>query len=391
MSWIPERLLQWRDRQLADADFQHRAGRFPLTRPVARRRAAALFDITAGFVYSQVLAACVQLELFERLAEGPCTVAELADDTGIAPEPMRRLLLAATSLELVQRRGLDSFGLGDLGAASLGNPGIAAMVRHHQQLYRDLADPVALLKGDHQAQLASFWPYAQQPAGEADNYSELMAASQAFLVREILAAFPLRHYEQLWDIAGGDGSFVAEAVRSWPQLHGTVMDLPPVAARARVRFEREGLSGRADALGGNLFETPLGRDMAAPDWEPSAKRAPLPERSGPNLVTLIRVLHDHNDERALQLLKTLRAGWPRGARLLIAEPMAETRQAEPMGHAYFGFYLMAMGSGRPRSVRELRVLLERAGFTHGKEVATGQPLLLRILIAEPAETGVKLN
>jgi demethylspheroidene O-methyltransferase len=391
MSWIPERLLQWRDRRLADADFQHRAGRFPLTRPIARRRAAALFDITAGFVYSQVLAACVQLDLFERLAEGPRTVAALAADVGVEPGPMLRLLQAASSLELLQRRGRDSFGLGDLGAASLGNPGIAAMVRHHQQFYRDLADPVALLKGDHEAQLASFWPYARQPAGEADDYSELMAASQAFLVREILTAFPLRNYEHLWDIAGGDGFFVAEAVRRWPQLRGAVMDLPPVAARARARFERDGLSGRADALGGNLFETPLGRDLSAPDWEPKAKRTALAERSGPNLVTLIRVLHDHDDERALQLLQTLRAGWPTGARLLIAEPMAETPRAEPMGHAYFGFYLMAMGSGRPRSLRELRGLLEQAGFTHGREVATGQPLLLRILVAEPAETGVKFN
>ena len=122
------------------------------------------------------------------------------------------------------------------------------------------------------------------------------------------------------------------------------------------------------------------------------RRAPRPqlaERSGPNLVSLIRVLHDHDDEPALALLRALRASWPRGARLLIAEPMAETRQARPMGHAYFGFYLMAMGSGRPRSLQELRVLLERAGFTHGREVRTGQPLLLRMLVADPAEASVK--
>ena len=44
--------------------------RFPLTRPIARRRARELFDLCAGFVYSQVLLACVRLRLFEILAEG---------------------------------------------------------------------------------------------------------------------------------------------------------------------------------------------------------------------------------------------------------------------------------------------------------------------------------
>jgi demethylspheroidene O-methyltransferase len=63
--------------------------------------------------------------------------------------------------------------------------------------------------------------------------------------------------------------------------------------------------------------------------------------------------------------------------------MAETPGAEPVGHAYFGFYLLAMGSGRPRTAAELRGLLARAGFNRCREVATSLPLLLRILVAGP--------
>jgi demethylspheroidene O-methyltransferase len=95
------------------------------------------------------------------------------------------------------------------------------------------------------------------------------------------------------------------------------------------------------------------------------------------------VLHDHDDGPVLELLTRLRETWPPAARLLIAEPMAETRGARPMGHAYFGFYLLAMGSGRPRSASELRSLLAQAGFHQCQEVATGLPLLLRILVVEP--------
>ncbi len=58
------------------------AAAFPLTRPIARRRTRALFDLCAGFVYSQILLACVQLQLFDILAERPATAAALAPAWG---------------------------------------------------------------------------------------------------------------------------------------------------------------------------------------------------------------------------------------------------------------------------------------------------------------------
>ena len=50
-----------------------------------------LFDLCAGFVYSQILLACVRLHLFEILAEGPLTVATLAGRTGLPVEGMQQL------------------------------------------------------------------------------------------------------------------------------------------------------------------------------------------------------------------------------------------------------------------------------------------------------------
>ena len=68
LSALRERLGDFRNRKVADPAFRRWASRFPLTRSVARRQARALFDLTAGFVYSQVLAACVRVDLFEMLA-----------------------------------------------------------------------------------------------------------------------------------------------------------------------------------------------------------------------------------------------------------------------------------------------------------------------------------
>ena len=125
-----DRAYLWRDRLLASRRFHRWAARFPLTRPIARRRAGALFDLCAGYVYAQVLAACVELRVFPILAEGPLSTADLSNRLALPRDSTERLMAAAVSLGLLERRGPGRFGLGVLGAASLGNPGIAAMVEH---------------------------------------------------------------------------------------------------------------------------------------------------------------------------------------------------------------------------------------------------------------------
>ncbi|MEM6606672.1 MAG: methyltransferase dimerization domain-containing protein, partial [Pseudomonadota bacterium] len=131
---LSERILGLRDRWLANPEFHRRILRIPFLRTIARRKARRLFDLAAGFSYSQVLAACVKLELFELLAQGARRTSELAADTALPEDAMRCLLRAATELELVAAAGDDNWRLGELGAASRGNPGIAAMVRHNQLL-----------------------------------------------------------------------------------------------------------------------------------------------------------------------------------------------------------------------------------------------------------------
>ena len=146
-----DRLWSLRDRLLMDARFQRWAATFPLTRPIARRQASAAFDLCAGFVYSQILAACLELDLLRKLAVAPQTAAALAAQSSLTPAAMERLLAAAAALKLVAPRGSGRWGLGMTGAAISGTPGLAEMVRHHALLYADLADPVALLRRERGA------------------------------------------------------------------------------------------------------------------------------------------------------------------------------------------------------------------------------------------------
>ncbi|MCG6897385.1 MAG: acetylserotonin O-methyltransferase [Thiocapsa sp.] len=360
--------LDLRNRLLASSGFQRWASAFPLTRPIARRRARELFDIVAGFVYSQVLFACVRLKLFPTLAQGPLTTEQLAERMGLPLDGATRLLRAAASLRLLQPCGAERYALGELGAAMIGNPGIAAMVEHHSMVYADLADPVALLRGESKpTALSAYWAYAANThAAEADDrsidaYTALMSDSQSLIAGDVLDAYSLKDHRCLLDVGGGDGTFLVAAAKRWPHLRVVLFDLPAVAERARARFEREGLGGRATAVGGDVL------------------RDPLPE--GADIVSLVRVLHDHDDAEALEIIKAARRALPTGGTLLVAEPMSGTPGAEPIGDAYFGLYLLAMGSGRPRTPLEIEHMLRVNVFDPVRLVPTARPILTRLLVA----------
>jgi demethylspheroidene O-methyltransferase len=368
---LRDAILDARNRLYASRRFQRWAARFPLTRPIARIRAAALFDLCAGFVYSQVLQAAVQLGLFEALRDGPRTCDELSAQLSLRAPAMQRLADAAVSLRLLDRRSDGRYALGAHGAAFLANPEIAVMVEHHSLLYRDLSDPLALLRGERpDTELRRFWSYAgaatsastpSDLATDVAAYSRLMSRSISLLADDILEAYSFRDHRCLLDVGGGEGAFVEAVAASAPHLSLMLVDLPPVAGRAQARFEAAGLADRARALGGNAIS------------------APLP--TGADVVSLVRVIHDHDDEAAAAMLRAVRRALPPRGVLLLAEPMADTPGAEAMGDAYFGFYLLAMGQGRPRSAHALRTLLLEAGFDSVEARRLRRPMLAGLLIA----------
>ena len=152
------------------------------------------------------------------------------------------------------------------------------------------------------------------------------------------------------DVGGGEGTFAAIALRRHPALRAMLFDLPPVAELARARLAAAGLATRVEAHGGSFRTDDLPR--------------------GADVITLVRVLLDHDDDTVRSLLARVRAALPRGGVLLVAEPMAGERRAEMAGDVYFAMYLLAMGGGRARQASRIRALLAEAGFARSRVIAT---------------------
>jgi len=361
----------------------------PLTRWLTRRRTRKLFDLMAGFVHSQVLLSCVRLDLFRSLHQAPADLTELVRRTKLAPSVLQRLLLSAVALGLLEHRSLGRYGLGPLGVPLAQHEGIAQMIEHNHLLYQDMQDPVQFLGNAWQGGMADYWPYAHDkttPKPEANGsdkftrYSELMAASQGFVVQEILTSYFFSEHRCVLDVGAGRGRFVSELAAHAPHLNFMMFDLPPVLALARENLRAKGLSDRVSLHPGSFLDDPLPR--------------------GADLITLVRVAHDHPDAVVRQILQKAYDALPVGGTLLLAEPMA---QSEPEGgasdasvDAYFHFYLLAMGDGRLRTPQELMDMMQAAGFTHVERVPNAMPIHAQILLGRkskclPLNAGKSVN
>ncbi|KEO86109.1 methyltransferase [Erythrobacter sp. JL475] len=363
------RYVARRNAVFADPGFQYWAAKLPLINRIARSRAGNAFDLVAGFTYSQTLRACVESGLFDVLKDGPVGHQEVAARIDLSPEAALTLLRAARALRLSEEAEPDGWMLGEQGAVLAADKGAQAMVRHHQLLYRDLADPMELLRRDRKepTALSRYWSYAGALHGAAERgeqtaeYSELMAASQHFVADQVLASFRFPARARLLDVGGGHGAFLRRMGEANPGLHLGLFDLPEVAqAGEQVLADAFGPE-RVSAHPGNFFEDPI--------------------PGGYDIISLVRILHDHDDGPAATLLANIHRSLKPGARLLIAEPMACVPGAEGMGEAFFGFYLWAMGSGRPRSGEEIARMCRKAGFARTQSIATPQPVNASVIVA----------
>ncbi|MCH2093864.1 MAG: acetylserotonin O-methyltransferase [Rhodobacteraceae bacterium] len=356
---LSDLMSRWQTDLISRPGFQAWAARFPLTRGLVRRDGERLFDLVAGFVYSQTLFACVQLELFEDLAAAPKAPLTLALARGLTEQRMTALCQSAAALGLIKRRRDGRYALARLGAALIGVPGLIEMVRHHDILYRDMADPVALLRDEVETELAGFWPYvlgqtqAAPEDGVVQQYSRLMAQSQAMVAQETLQTVSFAKAQVVMDVGGGTGAFLRHVQVAYPKLKTILFDLPDVVTGA------EGM----EAIGGSFLD-------------------PLPRAA--DTITLIRVLYDHTDETVDHLLRNVFDALPAGGRIVISEPMSGGAHPARATDGYFSFYTMAMRTGRVRSHSEIAEKLERVGFADAQIAKTGRPYVTSVVMAEKA-------
>ena len=149
-----------------------------------------------------------------------------------------------------------------------------------------------------------------------------------------------------------------------PNTKGVLFDLPHVVEKAKQKITEAGLSGRCEVVAGDAF-------VSVP--------------SGGDAYILSRVVNSFENERALVILQNCRRAITEKGRLLLVERVLPDRvenSIEAQGPVLSDLNMMVMSGGRERTAMEHRALLEKAGITLTRIIATQSEV--SVIEADPA-------
>ena len=145
------------------------------------------------------------------------------------------------------------------------------------------------------------------------------------------------------DVGGGSGCFSIALAGLRPDIYCTIMELPTICELAQQYIEAAGVTGQVDTITVDMFRKP---------W-------PL----GFDAHFFSNVFHDWSIETCIELAKKSYAALPPGGSILLHEMLLDDSGTAPAPAVAFSL-LMAMGTlGQQFTLRQLREILESAGFS----------------------------
>ena len=210
-----------------------------------------------GMPMSRVVIAGVRLGIFQRLAKGPATSAEIASELGLHPGGADELLRSITVFRFLKRTG-DRYVLPRRARRWLdpaSNLYVGSFIEHCADYWEWWASLESVVRTGEAVEIHA--------AGPEDPHWRRYIRGQFELARlsagEVARAVRLPpHSTSLVDVAGGHGWFSVELCRRNPDLRATVVDLPGSAAIGRGIVAEAGMSDRVEFVEGDLLSDDLG-------------------------------------------------------------------------------------------------------------------------------------
>ena len=324
------------------------------------------YENAISFFRTRVAGALVELGVFDAIGDGRRTAAELAAELDLDPDYLHRTLrLAAThGLLRLDRRG--RFRLTGVGRAMRSDvsPSLApwtAYLNSESTQRAWAALPEAIRTGEPafpSVHGSSIWDHFAANPEEERGFAEAMREMSLMTIPFIVAGYPWPEQGVIADLAGGSGPVLTAILDRRPGLRGVLVEAPGVLAEADAYLTRAGVRDRVELSAGNIFE----RIEARAD-----------------VYLLKDILHDYDDARSVQVLRTVAAAMPPGSVLLLIEQLLDPNELDPIAAAVDLHMLTQCDGGRQRSADELAGLIRATGLRPGKVHRTGAPALVEAL------------
>jgi hypothetical protein len=311
----------------------------------AREPDEVLSELMFGFLGTQLLYVVAELGIADLIDEEPKAVEILAARAGAVPDILYRFLRALASLgvfaEVQERVFAQTASSLLLRRESRSGSHEFALV--YGSVYRAFAEAVSAARsGENMFERATgsgWWDWlAARPDLGATFNQAMQAGAQARIAA--LRNFPWHEVETVIDVGGGNGTLIIGLLEQHTHLHGVIFDLPEVASAASARIADASLDDRCSVEAGSFFE-----------------RVP----AGGDVYLLAKVVHDWDDDAALEILRRVRASATAETRLLILDSVI-TPDANSQRTKLLDLVMLALVNGRERTPDEWRHLLNQGGW-----------------------------
>lgn len=318
-----------------------------------------MVQLLLGFMATQAISVAAKLGITDLVRETPKTADELALVTQAHSPSLQRLLRMLTSVGVFAEDEAGRFQH---------TPLSETLRRDHPQSVRDgfimLGAPFCwrpwgelyetVITGQpafDRIYGTSLFEYLASHPDDAVVFNAAMTASSSFILPAILAAYDFSRFECLVDVGGSQGALLHGILSANPKLRGVLFDLPAVVAGAAA-VRTGAIAERCDVVGGDFFQ-------AVP--------------AGADAYVMKFIIHDWNDEAALQILRNCRrAIRPDGNLLLIERVLKPSNQ--PDSGKFADVNMLVVLKGRERTEAEFCALLGEAGFSLTRVIPTSTPL-----------------
>jgi hypothetical protein len=312
-------------------------------------------ELGAAFMATQAAYAVARLGVADALSAGPRSAADVAADLGTDADATFRLLRASATYGIVRHVGdrfdLTAVGRTLLSAAPDSMRSVVLMIGdpRYQAVWGQL--PEAVRTGGPRAEAVhgvSMWELLDRDPDYAHDFNDAMGRLTQLDWPTVEAVYDFTPFGTIVDVGGGHGQLLALMLGAAPAADGVLLEQPSMVGPAEKHLGDAGLLDRCRLVGGSFFET-------APD--------------DGDLYVLRRVVHDFDDDTAVELLTNLRRHMPPGATLLLMESVVPAGD-EPHFAKSLDLDMLLFVGGRERTEAEFAALLARAGFRMTRVVPT---------------------
>ncbi|QDU30758.1 Multifunctional cyclase-dehydratase-3-O-methyl transferase TcmN [Anatilimnocola aggregata] len=327
----------------------------------------ALKQMITGYWTSQAIYVAAKLELADKLASGPKSVAELAKATSTDEGALFRMLRALSSVGVFTQQADGKFALSPLADPLRKNAedsqwAMAVMMgEEHFSAWGELLYSIQTGQGSFRKVYGEgVFDYLGKHPEQAAVFDAAMTSIHGKETALMADAYDFSQFGTLCDVGGGNGSTIATILQRNPKLKGVLFDLPHVVERAKPNLSAAGVLARCELVSGSFFEQV---NVTA------------------DAIMMRHIIHDWDDAKCITILKNCRAAIGPNGKVLVVESVVPTGN-EPGFVKWLDLTMLVIPEGKERTESEYRELFAAAGLKLQRVVHTAGEL--DILEAVPA-------